>query len=90
MGIKKTGIPLNGFLAEVLKERKARSGLTFVQLSALTGISERQLKRLMADERPIDTAEMEAVSRALGVTQFEVVFEAVKRMAAGTEKHDGI
>lgn len=86
MGTEKSGNLLNGFLAQVLREHKANQRFTFEQLSALSGMSIRQLKRVINDERVMNTDDMEAISRALGVSQAAVVREALTRM----EKHDGI
>lgn len=85
MGTEKSGNQLNGFLAEVLRECKGKR-YTFEQLAPLTGMSVRQLKRVLNDERVMNTDDMEAISRALGVSQGDILREALARL----EKHDGI
>jgi transcriptional regulator with XRE-family HTH domain len=86
MGIDKSGIPLNAAIAVVLTRHRKDLRLTYEILVGMTGIPLRTLKRIFTDERPMDTAQLEKVSRALGVTMSQVVSEALAEL----EKHDRI
>lgn len=78
MGIESSGNVLNAALSEVLRNLKEKQGLTFPQLAAKTGISVRQLKRVINDERAMSSDDIVKCCAALGVSFTDVLNEAVK------------
>jgi transcriptional regulator with XRE-family HTH domain len=83
MGKESSGNELNAACAKVLRDRKERQGLTFPQLAERTGISVRQLKRVINDERAMTTDDMVRCAAALGVSLTEVFSVAIKLMEQG-------
>lgn len=74
---------MNAAVAAELTDRKAVAGLTYTQISELSGVSLRQVKRIFNDERAADIGELERVSRALGVSMHSVMSGALARLEKG-------
>ena len=86
MGTTKTGNAINAAIVSVLRDSKKKSGKTYDQIIADTGIPERTLKRLFADEHSLDTDEITAIAASVGINDLIVITLAMGLIKEG----DGI
>lgn len=72
---------LNGALAATLNGERVASGMTFDQLSRITGISTRTLLRKLSKvERHLDIEDVRRIAAAYGLTVVEVLVRAEDRL----------
>lgn len=72
---------LNAAMAATLNGERVASGMTFVELAAATGISKRQLIRLLSTtERDMNVDQIAAIAGAFGLSFVDVSLAAEKRL----------
>lgn len=75
------GAGLNGALARTLNGERVAAHLTFADLATRTGISERQLIRLLSKmERTLNITVAEQIAEAVGLQLVEVLIMAEARL----------
>ena len=75
--------PLSLALAAQLRAEMGAARVSTRALAKDSGVPERTLARLVSGERSIDVAQLDMLSRALGITMAAMLAKAEERVAAG-------
>lgn len=82
---------LNAAVADEFRAQRAREDITIAQLVTATGISKRQILRLLHAEVDIDVRDIAHLCRALNADPVEIIQraqDALAKRTAGTTQQD--